>query len=76
MVNRLYQVAVIVHLRELLYVKEISACRRSLDEAEVAKSKVGAKLLDAQHELLHLRSSLEACTCTTLTLSNASLLSR
>ena len=35
--------------------------RRLLDEAEVAKSKVSEKLLDAQHEVLHLKSSLEVC---------------
>lgn len=35
------------------------ACRRSLDEAEVEKSKVSERLLDAQHEILHLKSSLE-----------------
>lgn len=35
------------------------ACRRSLDQAEVEKSKVSEKLLDAQHEILHLKSSLE-----------------
>lgn len=34
-------------------------CRRSLDQAEVDKSKVSEKLLDAQHEILHLKSSLE-----------------
>lgn len=37
------------------------ACRRSLDEAEVEKSKVSERLLDAQHEILHLKSSLEVC---------------
>ena len=36
-----------------------SECRRSLDEAEVAKSKVSEKLLDAQQDVLHLKSSLE-----------------
>ena len=36
-------------------------CRRSLDQAEVDKSKVSEKLLDAQHEILHLKSSLEVC---------------
>ncbi|KAL3151588.1 Centrosomal protein 135kDa, isoform B [Trebouxia sp. C0009 RCD-2024] len=36
------------------------ACRRSLDQAEVEKSKVSEKLLDAQHEILHLKSSLES----------------
>lgn len=35
------------------------ACRRSLDETEVEKSKVSERLLDAQHEILHLKSSLE-----------------
>lgn len=30
-----------------------------MDEAEVAKSKISEKLLDTQHEVLHLRSSLE-----------------
>lgn len=38
---------------------EGSGCRRSLDESEVEKSKVSERLLDAQHEILHLRSSLE-----------------
>ena len=32
-------------------------------KAEVAKSKVSEKLLDAQHEVLHLKSSLEVCPC-------------
>ena len=36
-----------------------NGCRRSLDQAEVDKSKVSEKLLDAQHEVLHLKSSLE-----------------
>ena len=30
-----------------------------MDQAEVDKSKVSEKLLDAQHEILHLKSSLE-----------------
>ncbi len=37
----------------------LNGCRRSLDQAEVDKSKVSEKLLDAQHEILHLKSSLE-----------------
>ncbi len=37
----------------------LNGCRRSLDQAEVEKSKVSEKLLDAQHEILHLKSSLE-----------------
>ena len=41
-------------------------CRRSLDEAEVDKSKVSQRLLDAQHEILHLKSSLEVRLCTLL----------
>ena len=36
-----------------------AVCRRSLDEAEVEKSKVSERLLDAQHEILHLKSGLE-----------------
>jgi len=38
---------------------DLNGCRRSLDQAEVDKSKVSEKLLDAQHEILHLKSSLE-----------------
>ena len=37
----------------------LNGCRRSLDQAEVDKGKVSEKLLDAQHEILHLKSSLE-----------------
>ena len=37
----------------------LNGCRRSLDQAEVDKSKVSEKLLDAQHEILGLKSSLE-----------------
>lgn len=43
-----------------------SGCRRSLDEAEVEKSKVSERLLDAQHEILHLKSSLEVGPHTSL----------
>lgn len=55
----LLQSSQLVHLSIKCRCRLCFECRRSLDEAEVAKSKVSEKLLDAQHEVLHLKSSLE-----------------